>query len=299
MNVGQIGLGSIGRPIALRLVRAGHNVTAFDIRASELNPAELGDVVSVGSVADAISGAEVVITVLPTSDDVRRALLSDESRGALGRGTVCVDMTTGYPAATREIASELADCGVAMIDAAICNGGVPAAEQGSLTLVVGGDNAAIEAASPVLAAVASSVIHAGDLGTGQTIKLLNNAVVMASAAVLAEVIAVAEAYGLDRTDFTEVLSHCSASNWMKLPAAIEMVVPDPAPQRVFFKAEMAAKDLSYARDLSVASSMDSPLITATSQVYAAAVDAGLADSEAVRAPLTHHVRTARLSGKEG
>lgn len=177
-SVAFLGLGAIGAPMAAHVVRAGHSLTIWNrtgSRALSSAAAAAGARVAT-SAADAVRDADIVITCLPESADVAGLLEADDHAltRALRPGMLLVDCTSGDPDTSRRIASELAAIDVGFIDAPV-SGGVVGAEAGTLTVMVGGQAAALERARPVLESFAGKIVHCGALGAGHALKAVNNA----------------------------------------------------------------------------------------------------------------------------
>ena len=173
LSVAFLGLGAIGAPMAAHLARAGHTLTIWNRtpeRAARSDAAAAGARVA-PSAADAVAEADIVMTCLPESSHVAALLAADDGamRRALRPGSLFVDCTSGDPDTSRTIAADLASSGVTFMDAPV-SGGVAGAVAGKLTVMVGGDEAALERARPVLECFAGKIIHCGDIGAGDAIK---------------------------------------------------------------------------------------------------------------------------------
>lgn len=174
MNVGFIGLGTMGAPMARNILSKGHTLTVFDV----VPPAVTGLVVAgargAASPAEVARASDVVITMLPDAPDVERVALGpDGIVEGLRKGAIYVDMSTIDPGTTRKVANAVRAKGAAMIDSPVGKT-ADAAVAGTLTLMVGGDAADIARARPVLDCMGTDFFHCGDLGAGQTVKLINN-----------------------------------------------------------------------------------------------------------------------------
>jgi 3-hydroxyisobutyrate dehydrogenase len=211
--VGFIGLGNMGGRITARLVQAGRTVVGYDVRpglaiAAGARPAD--------SVAEVMKSADVVLMSLPDSSVIERVTDGDAGLIALARpDQVIVDLSTAAPSSTRRICAGLAARGGAYLDAGI-SGGAAAAENGTLTLMVGGDEAALERVRPVLTAFSAQVSYCGDSGTGHTAKILNNFLNAVSLAATAEVMVAARKAGLNLETFLGILNSSSGVNFATL-----------------------------------------------------------------------------------
>lgn len=214
MNVGLIGAGVMGTPMGRRLLRAGHALHVWGRR-----PESIAALVADGAHAyptPAALGAavDVVFTVVTAGQDVERVALGDAGLvHGLARGSVLVDCSTIDPATSRDIASRLAQAGIAMLDAPV-SGGSPGAEAGTLSMMIGGESDVIARVRPLLDAVATTIVHIGPAGAGQTAKACNQLVLTVAIAGIAEAISLAQASGVDASLVVEALGHGMAGSRM-------------------------------------------------------------------------------------
>ncbi|HXU59413.1 MAG TPA: NAD(P)-dependent oxidoreductase, partial [Verrucomicrobiae bacterium] len=174
MRVAFIGLGNMGRPMSRNLIKAGHEVAGYDLFPEAVAALKQDGGRAATSALDAAKGAEVVISMLPTSDHVRDLYTGKgELLDHLPAGTLLMDSSTISISVTRELAEETKKRGCSMIDGPV-SGGVMGAEAGTLTFMVGGEAADLERARPLLAAMGKNIVHAGSNGAGQTAKICNN-----------------------------------------------------------------------------------------------------------------------------
>ncbi len=173
MRVGFIGLGNMGAPLARRLI-GEHEMVVYDRDPAVLAGFESTGVVTAGSLSDLARRANIVLTCLPTSAQLEALLFGEQSLASvLERGTLVVDMTTGDPAATREMAARLRERSIELIDAPV-SGGPRGADAGTIAIIVGGTTDQFERASRVLDSISCNVMHAGGVGTGHAVKVGNN-----------------------------------------------------------------------------------------------------------------------------
>ncbi len=173
MRVGFIGLGNMGAPLARRLI-GEHEMVVYDRDPAVLAGFESTGVVTAGSLSDLARRANIVLTCLPTSAHLEALLFGEQSlASALQRGTLVIDMTTGDPAATREMAARLRERSIELIDAPV-SGGPRGADAGTIAIIVGGTTDQFERASRVLDSISCNVMHAGGVGTGHAVKVGNN-----------------------------------------------------------------------------------------------------------------------------
>src|SRR5215468_7364377 len=173
-TIGFIGLGNMGRPMARNLIKAGHQLTVFDVVPTAVAALTEAGASAAPSAADAAAGVDVVVTMLPAGPEVSTVYLGDG--GVLARaksGALLIDSSTIDVETARLVAKAAADKGLAMIDAPV-SGGVGGAEAATLTFMCGGPDAAFARAKPVLDGMGKTIVHAGPSGNGQAAKLCNN-----------------------------------------------------------------------------------------------------------------------------
>ena len=261
-----IGVGNMGLPMVRNLLAAGHDVRAYDVSPDALAEAVQAGSSEAVSLADAVTAAEVVITMLPEGRHVRAVYLGDGGNdGILGHASteaLLADCSTIDIASAREVAAAAADVGYEMIDAPV-SGGVAGAAAGTLTFMVGGSAAGFERAEPILAAMGRNVAHVGGPGHGQAAKICNN--MMAGIAIIgaSEVACLGEAIGLDPKTLYNVISTSSGQTWMMdhmhpVPGIVEAAASNRnyAPG---FKAALMTKDLGLAQSAAADTGTSTPL----------------------------------------
>lgn len=204
MNTGYVGLGNMGGALARRL-QITHQLVVHDRdRTAVQRMVEHGSSPA-DTLADVASRCDVIMLCLPTSEHVRTALFGDQGLvDAIKPGTMLVDQTTGDPHATRAMAAELAGRGVDLIDAPV-SGGAKGAEAGTIAIMVGATPAQFARIEPVLTAISPNVFHAGSVGAGHVIKLVNNLLSMAQRLLTFEAVTLATKNGMDPTTAVEIL----------------------------------------------------------------------------------------------
>jgi 3-hydroxyisobutyrate dehydrogenase-like beta-hydroxyacid dehydrogenase len=277
MRVGFIGLGIMGSRMAASLRRAGHELTVYNrTRATaEAWAAEHGASVA-ATPAEAGAAADVVITMVVDGDQVQEILLGPGgvAEGA-APGTLCVDMSTIAPSQTRAIGSALAERGLSLLDAPV-TGSAPRAEDGTLTIMVGGDERDFERARPLLDAMGALVLHVGPLGQGEMLKLVNNAVAAANAATLAQALVVAKATGVDLEALVAVMGAGSGGSAMLALKAEPMIQHD---YTTLFKLEHMLKDVRLCLEEGQTAGVPFPVAAATREALNAAMGRGHADDD--------------------
>lgn len=273
-RLGFIGLGNMGGPMCLRLLQHGYQVDVFDIDAARIARLVEGGATGAPSLTVLGAGCEVVLLSLPTSAIIEQVVLGPNGlASAMRTGSVLIDLSSAQPSSTRRIASALADCGIAMLDAPV-SGGVPRARDGTLAVMVGGDRAVFERCRSILAAISTAQFHVGSVGAGDLVKSLNNLLSATTLASAAEVVLLAERAGLDPAQFIEVVNTSSGRS-----NSTEVKFPRYILPRTFadgFSLALMSKDVQIA--LQAAADLDCPLPigSVVAQLWRAAADAGLA-----------------------
>ena len=248
MTVAVVGMGRMGGAMAATLRRAGFPVHVWNrtAAASQEVGALTGAVVA-ETATDAVTGADVVISSLADDAAVLEAYTSPEGVVAgLHEGQIVLEMSTIAPGTVRRVAAMVEERGATLLDAPV-SGSVPAVEKGELTIMVGGDGAAMECARPVLDALATKVFHVGELGAGATVKLAVNSLVHAIDVGLSEALVLAEKAGVDRSAAYDVFAAGAAAAPFVLYKRAAFEHPDETPPA--FLLELMAKDLDLILDL--------------------------------------------------
>lgn len=203
MRVGWVGVGLMGLPMARRVMMAGHDLAVYSRTGAKVAPLVEAGAQRCDSVADAVRDCDVVVTVLSMPDDVEEVYLGPYGLLAQARpGAVAVDATTSSPALAARLAATGREHGVEVVDAPV-SGGPFGAEQGTLSVMVGGEPAGVDVARPVLASFGSTIVHHGPAGAGQLAKLVNQVLVAGVTLASAEAYGLARASGLDTAKLRE------------------------------------------------------------------------------------------------
>lgn len=249
-----IGIGNMGWPMAACLVRQGYDVRVFDAVAGRADAfvREVGGKAA-QSPADVGAGADVVVTMLPTSGHVEQALGAAE--GCIGAGSLVIEMSSGLPSVTRTLAARLAERGVAMIDAPV-SGGVERARSGTLAILVGGDADALARAQPVLSAMGSSIHRIGEVGAGQAMKALNNLVSAGGFLIGIEALIIGRSFGLDPALMVDALNSSTGMNNSTKNKFKQFVLSGSFDSG--FGLDLMVKDLAIALDVGAAGGTATP-----------------------------------------
>ena len=271
-----IGLGHMGGGMAPNLVKAGHEVNAFDLVPQAVQHAAEGGCTPANSAAEAVKDADVVITMLPAAKHVR-AVFHDDIAPNARPGTLLIDCSTIDVASAREIGSGLGELGFDFLDAPV-SGGIAAAAGGSLTFMVGGTDDQFERAKPFLEPMAKAVIHAGGLGAGQAAKICNNMILGATMIVTCEAFVLAQKLGLNPQVFYDISSKASGQSWsMTSYAPVAGVGPETPADHDYeggFAAALMLKDLKLADDAAKSVGAYTPVGGEAEELYQRFVDRG-------------------------
>ena len=255
-SVAFLGLGAIGRPMARRIAAAGFPLTVWNRTTSRaLDFAREHKVKAAESAAEAVRDADIVITCLSTSQDVFEVLDSDVLP-ALRRGALLLDCTSGDPATSKVIAELLRQEDVAFVDAPV-SGGVKGAEEGTLTVMCGGDAANIERARPVIESFGKKIVHCGPVGAGDAVKAMNQALLAITIWGTGEALTALAKLGVSPQVALEVINSSSGRSNASMNLFPERVLTRAFPRT--FRLSLLAKDARIAADITRAERVPSPL----------------------------------------
>lgn len=276
MNIGFIGIGNMGGPMARNLVIAGHAVSVFDLSSDAIERAVKAGAIRAQSAQSAASDKEIVITMLPAGPHVR-SVYCDCVLPNLADGTLLIDCSTIDVETARTVASMAADKGFEMVDAPV-SGGVGGAEAGTLTFMVGGGIGAFARAQPVLEKMGKTIVHCGGPGNGQAAKICNNMMLGIQMISVAEAFVLAEKLGLDAQKLFDVSSKASGQCWsLTTYCPVPGPVPTSPANRGYlpgFTAAMMAKDLNLSQDAAQAFGADTPIGAKALELYRRFNEAG-------------------------
>ena len=277
-QIGFIGLGNMGLPMAQHLIKAGHAVTGFDVSSEAVEKLSAAGGVAATALDVACGGAEVVVTMLPAGPEVRQVYLG--SGGVLAsaaHGTLLIDCTTADVGTARVVAAAAQVNELLMVDAPV-SGGVAGAQAGTLTFMVGGSEEAFAQAKPLLAVMGKTIVHAGGAGNGQVAKICNNMILGVSMIAVAEAFILADKLGLEAQRLFEIASQSSGQCWSLTSYC---PVPGPVPTspanrnyEAGFTAAMMLKDLKLAQAAAQSAGAVSPMGAGAAAVYSQFVEHG-------------------------
>jgi 3-hydroxyisobutyrate dehydrogenase len=278
MQIAFIGLGNMGGPMAVNLIKAGHSVKAFDLSQDALAKVQAEGGQAAASAQEAVQGAEAVVTMLPASQHVEGLFLgSGNLLASIAKGTLVIDSSTIAAATSQKVAKAAEAAGIDFIDAPV-SGGTGGAIAGTLTFMVGGSDAALERARPLLEKMGKNIFHAGGVGAGQTAKICNNMLLGILMIGTSEAIALGVANGLDPKVLSEIMRRSSGGNW-----ALEVYNPYPGVQEASaatrgytggFGTDLMLKDLGLAQENAMTVKASTPLGGMARAIYAAHSIAG-------------------------
>ena len=272
MNLGFVGLGNMGHPMVLNLMKAGHRLTVYDLSTDAVQRLAEAGAIAAGSLIEVARAGQVVLTSLPTPAAVESVYLGQGGliEGA-SSGQLFVDLSSISPALAKKMASRFAEKGAGVIDAPV-SGGVTGARAATLAVMVGGDPDAFRRAEPVLKAIGKNVFHVGPVGTSSTIKILNQLLVGINNMGITEMINLGRRAGMDMSLVEEIIK--VSSGWSRL---FETEFPK-AMARDFdtgFAVDLMAKDLRLARDLAKELGTELPVAEKALSIFEQASQSGM------------------------
>jgi 3-hydroxyisobutyrate dehydrogenase len=280
-RVAFIGLGNMGGGMAANLVKAGHEVVAFDLAEPAIERAKGNGCSIATSAAEAVEGADAVVTMLPAGKHVA-SVYADSVFGKAPTSAVLMDCSTIDVATARQVEEQAKAAGYAMVDAPV-SGGIAAADGGTLTFMVGGTDDAFAKAQPFLDKMGKAVIHAGDAGAGQAAKICNNMLLGATMVATCEAFALAEKLGLDLQTFFDISSKASGQSWsMTSYCPVPGVGPETPADRNYeggFAAALMLKDLKLAMDAAKEAGAYTPMGGEAEELFQRFVDRGGASKD--------------------
>ena len=269
MKIAFIGLGNMGGGMAANLVKAGHDVRAFDLSQAALDAAKDNGCTTFTSIKDACEGVETVVSMLPNGEIVRSVYTGDVI-GHAPAGAVFLDCSTIDVATAREVISAAEAAGYDMVDAPV-SGGIAAANGGTLTFMVGGTDRAFGRAKEVLDPMGKAVIHAGDAGNGQAAKICNNMLLAIHMIGTCEAFTMAEKLGLDPQTFYDISSVSSGQNWsMTSYCPVPGVGPQSPSDNDYqggFATALMLKDLRLAMEAAESAGAATPMGARAASIY--------------------------------
>jgi len=277
-NVGFIGLGNMGGPMAINLIKAGFSVSVFDLVPTSVERLTAAGAQAAATAADAVQNVDVVVSMLPASKHVESLYLGEAGLlSKIAPGTLIIDSSTIAPESTRKVADAANARGLSMIDAPV-SGGVAGAQGGTLTFIVGGSDTALAQARPLLEAMGKNIFHAGDAGAGQVAKICNNMLLSVLMSGTAEALQLGVNNGLDPSVLSDIMRKSSGGNW-----ALEVYNPYPGVMETApasrdyeggFLVDLMIKDLGLAMASALDTGTATPMGSLARSLYVAHGDNG-------------------------
>ncbi len=293
-EIGFIGAGLMGAPMAANLLRAGFRVTVHTRTRARAQPLLDAGAAWADTPAACAASAGVVITIVSDTPDVQQVLFGPSgAAGGAQPNTIFIDMSTISPSATRAMAQELLELGMDMLDAPV-SGGVQGAVDGTLSIMVGGDAAVLERARPVLEAMGRTIVHCGPNGQGQMTKLCNQVAVAVHMIAAAEAIVLGTKAGLDPAALIKAIGGGAAGSWAINVLGPRMAEHDFAPG---FMVKLLQKDLRLVMQAGSELSAPLPGAALAHQLYAA-LEAGDRGDEGTQALISVYEALAGIAGTE-
>lgn len=277
-NIGFVGLGHMGNPMAKNLLKAGFRVTVYDVNAVAVQALVQDGAKSAKQLKEVVEQADAVITMLQTGEQVTDVCLGMDGLFAHAKpDTVFIDCSSIEVATSQVLHDEAKQKNLVMVDAPV-SGGVAGATQSTLTFMVGGEDSAFEQVKPLLAKMGKKIIHAGQAGHGQAAKICNNLILGISMIAVSEAFTLGEKLGLDPKKFFEISSNASGQCWaMTSYCPVPNVIPNVPANNAYqpgFMSKMMLKDLRLAQHAAESVGAILPLGEEATELYAKFVDDG-------------------------
>ena len=261
-KVGFIGLGNMGLPMANNILKAGIEVNAFDLSTDAMQKADELGMITKSYASEVIENIDALITMLPNDTAVENIYLKEDLIGKISKNTIVIESSTINPEISKKVSKKATDMNISMLDAPV-SGGVKGAELGTLTFIVGGDEANLKKATPLFEIMGDKTFYAGQSGSGQIAKLCNNMLLAIHMCGTAETIAMGVNNGLDPAILSEIMKNSSGGNW-----SLEKYNPFPGVMKEApasknysggFLNSLMLKDLNLAEELANQSNSNTPI----------------------------------------
>lgn len=279
MNIAFVGLGTMGEPMVKNLLKANHSVAVYNRTQSKMQSVVAAGAVATDSPKSAAANAEIVITCVSDSPDVQSVVLGDAQQPGIIEGarpgTLLIDMSTISPKMTRHLAQKLQEKEISMIDAPV-SGGSEGAQNGTLSIMVGGDEKEVARAMPVLEAMGSTITHVGEIGAGQTTKAINQIIVAGTYWSIAEGMSLGLKAGLDMQKVVQAVGNGAAGSWGLTNRSGNMI-DNHYP--LGFRVRLHQKDLAIALETARNLGLPLPMAAYVEQVENGLIAKGFGDED--------------------
>ena len=261
-KVGFIGLGNMGLPMANNILKTGIEVNAFDLSTDAMHKADELGMITKSYASEVIENIDALITMLPNDTAVENIYLKEDLIGKISKNTIVIESSTINPEISKKVSKKATDMNISMLDAPV-SGGVKGAELGTLTFIVGGDEANLKKATPLFEIMGDKTFYAGQSGSGQIAKLCNNMLLAIHMCGTAETIAMGVNNGLDPEILSEIMKNSSGGNW-----SLEKYNPFPGVMKEApasknysggFLNSLMLKDLNLTEELANQSNSNTPM----------------------------------------
>jgi len=270
-KIGFIGLGNMGGPMAINLVKAGHEVRVFDLSPDAIATLVEAGATSVNAVEEVCENADFVVSMLPAGKHVKAIYTGENGLvDYLKKSTLVIDCSTIDAESAQFVGNALGEAGIKFVDAPV-SGGVAGAAAGTLTFIVGGSTACFELANTILPIMGKNIYHAGDIGAGQVAKICNNMLLSILMAGTSEALQMGVDHGLDPKVLSEIMLNSSGRNWTlelynPCPDVLENV-PSSNGYKPGFMVDLMAKDLGLAQQAAQQTNSATPMGALAKNLY--------------------------------
>jgi 3-hydroxyisobutyrate dehydrogenase len=270
-KIGFIGLGNMGGPMAINLVKAGHEVRVFDLSPDAIAALVEAGATAVNAVEDVCENADFVVSMLPAGKHVKAIYTGENGLvNHLNKSTLVIDCSTIDAESAQFVGKALGEAGIKFVDAPV-SGGVAGAAAGTLTFIVGGSTACFELANTILPNMGKNIYHAGDIGAGQVAKICNNMLLSILMAGTSEALQMGIDHGLDPKVLSEIMLNSSGRNWTlelynPCPDVLENV-PSSNGYKPGFMVDLMAKDLGLAQQAAQQTNSATPMGALAKNLY--------------------------------
>ena len=270
-KIGFIGLGNMGGPMAINLVKAGHEVRVFDLSPDAIATLVEAGATSVNAVEEVCENADFVVSMLPAGKHVKAIYTGENGLvDYLNKSTLVIDCSTIDAESAQFVGKALGEAGIKFVDAPV-SGGVAGAAAGTLTFIVGGSTACFELANTILPNMGKNIYHAGDIGAGQVAKICNNMLLSILMAGTSEALQMGVDHGLDPKVLSEIMLNSSGRNWTlelynPCPDVLENV-PSSNGYKPGFMVDLMAKDLGLAQQAAQQTNSATPMGALAKNLY--------------------------------
>lgn len=274
-KVGFIGLGRMGTPMALNLIKAGYELNIYD-----LNPAAVQKVMDAGakksiSVKELAKNSELIITILPADKEITEVYIGTEGViENLGTGATCIDMTSAMGSTIKSIAAIALEKGIQVVDAPV-SGGVAGAQNGTLTIMVGGDKTIVDKCMPIFEVLGSKIFYTGSVGSGKSVKMINQFLNAGNTYIASEALLLAKKMELDIEFLCKVVDESSGGSWVFKNTVRNSIITEKFNEG--FRLDLMKKDLGLSVQQAQRDGLSLPVINLIYQIYQAESNKGNGD----------------------